>query len=201
MIKAISLIFEPAMTWEKIALARRKFSYIFLCYLTPLILVSVVGEILGVYYLGRRGYNGSTISLPLERIAAYGAAQLAASFLLVLIGAKLVQSVSQGFQGGNSYLKCFTVVAYTVSPLFLVRLLDAAPMMNPWASFGIGMALSIAILYQGVPRVLQPDPPDAFGVFLTSAFLLAGLAALLRFLTFWLLNGRGNLDSGNIPGL
>ena len=32
--------------------------------------------------------------------------------------------------------------------------------------------LSIKILYHGVPRIMLPDPPDAFGLYLMSALLL-----------------------------
>lgn len=189
MIKAISLIFDPAITWDKIALAKKGLGYVFFWFLTPLVLISVGGEMAGVVYLGRRADNGSTISIPEPRMIAYCGAELAMSFLVVFIGARLVKSVSETFHGRHSYAKCFSVVAYTLGPLFLLRLLDAFPVMNPWASFGIGMVLSVTTLYYGVPRVLQPDPPDAFGVYLISVLLLAGVAALARFLTLLVLDG------------
>ena len=181
MIKAIMLIFEPALTWDRIALAQRSFRFVLMFFLVPLIFISVGAEMAGVLYLHRRQEMGAQIKLPLVREMAYGAAQLIFSFGVVFIGSKLVKSVAETFQNRNNYSQCFKVVAYSLSPLFLVRMFDAFPAMNPWASFAIGMVLSVATLYYGVPRILQPDPPHAFGLYLVSVLLLTGLAGLARF--------------------
>jgi len=77
--------------------------------------------------------------------------------------------------------------------LFLVRLLDAFPFMNPWATFAIGIILSAAVLYSGIPRMLEPDPPHAFGLYITSAMLLIIIGGLGRFLTILVLDGKLNL--------
>jgi hypothetical protein len=109
---------------------------------------------------------------------------------VAFIGAKVVKSVAETFHGRNTFTQCFTLVAYTLSPLFLVHLLDAYPGMNQWASFGIGMVLSVAALYHGVPRVLQPDPPHAFGLYLISVLLLSGIAGLARLVSLLVLTGK-----------
>jgi hypothetical protein len=46
------------------------------------------------------------------------------------------------------------------------------------------------VLYQGVPRVMLPDPPHAFGLYFVSAMLLAIVAGLARFVTAWYLAGK-----------
>jgi hypothetical protein len=194
MIKAISLIFEPVVTWDKIAVAKRNLGFVFLWFLTPLVLISVAAETAGIFYLGRRADDGEAIRVPREHLILYVAAELVVSYALVFIGAKAIKAVSETFHGRNTYARCFTVVAYTLSPFFLFRVLDVFPVMNPWATFGIGIVISVTTtLYHGVPRVLQPDPPDAFGVYLLSAFFLAAIAALMRFLTLLVLQGRVGL--------
>ena len=45
-------------------------------------------------------------------------------------------------------------------------------------------------LYQGVPRILDPDPPNAFGLFFMSALVLFATTGLERFVTAWYLTGR-----------
>jgi hypothetical protein len=50
--------------------------------------------------------------------------------------------------------------------------------------------LSAAILYHGLPRVMLPDPPHAFGLYLMSVVLLVMISGLACFLTTWYLEGR-----------
>jgi hypothetical protein len=69
-------------------------------------------------------------------------------------------------------------------------LCDAFSIINPWLSFGVGIVLTIMVLYQGVPSVLDPDPPTAFGLYVGSAFLLAIVAALVRLLTLLVLQKK-----------
>ena len=47
--------------------------------------------------------------------------------------------------------------------MFTVNLLNALPQMPGWATWGIGIALSVSVLYQGLPRVMLPDPPHTLG--------------------------------------
>lgn len=190
MIKAIMLIFEPVLTWDRIAQAQRSFQFVLMFFLVPTILLSVGGEMAGIFYLGRPHELGESVKLPMLRVAAYAAAQLVASFAVVFIGAKMVKSVAETFQNRNNYAQCFRLVAYALSPLFLVRLCDAFPFMNPWASFGIGIVLCIATLYHGIPKVLLPDPPHAFGLYVVSTLLLTGVTGLARFLTWLIIAGR-----------
>lgn len=190
MIKAIMLIVEPTLAWDSVAMGRRRISQVCLVFLLPLLLLSLAGELAGMVYLGRHNPIEGTIKLPMMQIVEYGVSELALSFALVFIGGKLVQSLAQTFHTRNTYEESFTVVAYGLSPLFLVRLLNAFPFINPWVSFGIGMVLCVATLYYGLPRILEPDPPHAFGLYMMSAFLLSGVAALVRCITWLLLTGK-----------
>ena len=99
---------------------------------------------------------------------------------MVFLSALLLLKISQTFQNRQSYLKAFTTMAYGFSPLLLVRLLDAGPTVHPATTWGIGIVLTFWVLYQGIPHVMQPDPTHAFGVYLSSMFvvvLTSGLAS------------------------
>ena len=89
--------------------------------------------------------------------------------LIIVISATVLKSVCGTFHGRHNYTQAVATVAYGLSPLFLFHLLDAFPAMVPWASWALGIILSIAVLYQGVPRMMEPDPPHAFGLYLMSA--------------------------------
>ncbi len=51
---------------------------------------------------------------------------------MVLVSAMVLRTVSQTFEIRRTYRQAFTTMAYGFSPSVLVRVLDAAPMMNPW---------------------------------------------------------------------
>ena len=193
MFKPLFLIFEPAATWEKIAQARRSFVYLLTTHLLPLILLGSVVEGWGVARWGKwqptfdriRNFSRSeTITF-----------EVIYSLLLmgvVLVCALLLLKVSQTFFGRNNYREAFTTIAYSFSPLLLLRLLDAAPMMSPWASWMVGILLTVWILYQGIPRVMQPDPTHAFGLYLSTIIVTVLVSGLVRVLTgLYLL---GNVD-------
>jgi uncharacterized membrane protein YecN with MAPEG domain len=102
----------------------------------------------------------------------------------------MIKSIGETFHGRHSYTQAFTTVAYGLGPLFLLRLLDAFAGMSPWVCWSIGIILSIAALYHGVPRVMEPDPPHAFGLFFMSALLLALVSGLVRLVTASYLQGK-----------
>jgi hypothetical protein len=56
-----------------------------------------------------------------------------------------------------------------------------------WA---VGIILCAAVLYHGVPRVMEPDPPHAFGLFFMSSLLLALVSGLVRLVTISYLQGK-----------
>jgi hypothetical protein len=74
--------------------------------------------------------------------------------------------------------------------MFLLRLLDATPAPGPWVTWPIGILLSIGVVYHGLPPVMEPDPPNAFGLFFMSSLLLTMATGLERFVTAWYLAGR-----------
>jgi hypothetical protein len=110
--------------------------------------------------------------------------------LIVFMSAKVVKSMCETFHGRHSYPQAFATVAYGLSPLFLLHLLDVFQGVSPWVSWTAGIMLSIAVLYHGVPRMMEPDPPHAFGLYLMSALTVLLSTGLLRFVTAWYLQGR-----------
>jgi hypothetical protein len=194
MIKVLLLVFEPAMTWQKIAQAKWKTISILLFYLLPLLVLTLGGELAGMAHWGKAGeYLGKPQEfggkLPVSRdlLITYGVGQFVLSLALVAFSAKLMKSLVQTFSARQTYNQCFTVAAYAFGPLFLLRLCDAAPGMNPWATFAVGIVLTVATLYQGIPWVLEPDPPHAFGLYICTSLLLTCLGAVMRYLTLLLL--------------
>src|SRR6266853_4253691 len=190
MIKALLLIFEPFASWERIWRARRGVAFVLFLYLLPtLVLISAV-EGYGLRHWGRARELGPRRFYTPGEVIIFEVAQVLLFMVIVLIGAKLIKSVGETFHGRHSFTQCFVLVAYGLSPLFLLHLLNAVKDISPWITWAIGIILSIAVLYQGVPRMMEPDPPHAFGLYLMSSVLLLFIAGLARFVTAWYLQGK-----------
>ena len=73
----------------------------------------------------------------------FEAAQFLLSLLVVFVGANMLTAIGETFRGRHTYTQAFTTIAYGLSPLFLLRLLDAFKEVNPWVTWSIGIILSI----------------------------------------------------------
>ena len=192
MIKALLLIFDPIATWDRIFQARRSLVFILLAYLLPMVLLSTLCEAYGLVHWGKvRGeLGGDPKPFKMGETVVIEAAQFILSIGVIFIGANLVKALGETFHGRHTFTQAFATVAYGLSPLFLVHTLDALPSINPWVSWSIGILLSMSVLYQGVPRMMVPDPPHAFGLYIMSALLLALISGLVRFVTAMYLVGK-----------
>ena len=191
MIKALLLIFDTAATWDRISQAQRRVGFILVCFLLPLLGITSVVEGFGLVHWGRyRGEVPRMRMFSLPEAAIFEGAQVALWLLIIFTSAKVLKSVCGTFHGRHNYTQAFATVAYGLSPLFLFHLLDVFPAMVPWVSWALGIILSIAVLYQGVPRMMEPDPPHAFGLYLMSALTVLLATGLLRFVSAWYLQGK-----------
>lgn len=190
MITAILLIFDPGNTWDRIVKARRRFGFVLGLYLVPLLVLTAAGEAYGLYHYGKEQQAGRGPAITETFAEVFGAVQFVAGLAVVFAGAVMIQMIAGTFHGRHTYAQSFKLTAYALSPLFLLRLADAFHGMNPWISFAIGIVLSLGTLYHGLPRVLDPDPPNAFGLYLVSCFVLAMLAGLARYITLLVLHGK-----------
>ncbi len=190
MIKVLFLIFEPAVAWEKVALARRGYTFIFTTYLLPMLLLVTAAEGWGLLHFGKwqpKFQIVKTFSLP--EVLTYEIIQFSLMLGTILISALLILRVSQTFHSRNNYLQAFTLTAYAYSPILLFYFFNVTSSMNPAGPWVIGIALTIWILYQGIPRVLMPDPTHAFGLYLSAMFVVILTSGLERLITAMYLLG------------
>jgi hypothetical protein len=191
MFKTFFLIFEPGVTWDRIARARRGFGFILGWYLLPMILLAAVAEGWSLDRWGKWQPKFQRFTeFSLHNIVVFEIIQTVLLLAMVVLGAQLLLIISQTFQSRRNYLGVFTTVAYSYSPLLLARLLDASPVVNPWVSWALGIALTIWVLYQGIPRVMQPDPTHAFGLYFAAMFVMVLTSGMARLLTAMYLLGE-----------
>lgn len=190
MIQALLLIFLPTAAWERIVQKRHSIAYILLIYLVPLLVLTSAAEAYGLHRGRWQGEISHLKQYTINEAILFEAAQFLVTLLVVVIGAYLVKSMGETFHSRHTYRQAFTVVAYGLGPLLLLRALNAFPAISPWLSWSIGILLSIGALYQGLPRVLEPDPPHAFGLYFMSSLLLLLITGLVQFVTAWYLQGK-----------
>ena len=191
MIKAFFLIFEPTVAWDRISQARRGFAHIFFLYLLPMAVLATAVEGWGLARWGKWQPKFQKLKeFSTANVITFEAIQFFLLLAMVLVTALLLLKISETFESRRSYLRAFTTVAYAFSPLFLTRLLDAGPMMSPWVTWTIGLVLTVWVLYQGIPRVMQPDPTHAFGLYLSAMFVVLLTSGIARVLTALYLLGE-----------
>ena len=185
MIKAFFLIFEPGVAWARIAQVQRGFAYILGLYLLPMIVLSSVAEGWGLYHWGKWQPQFQKVRVFPHRaeIITIEVIQAGLFLIMVLLSALLLLKISQTFENRRNFLQAFTTMSYAFSPFFVVHLFDAGRMIHPATTWLIGIALTCWVLYQGIPLVMQPDPTHAFGVYLSSIFVILLTSGLARIFT------------------
>lgn len=195
MIKVFFLIFEPNVAWEKIAQARRGFAFISIIHVLPFLLAGAALEAWGLHLHGKwqpRFDRYQHFSVP--EIINFEVIQFVLLFAMVFVSAFLIYKIAHTFQDRLSFLQAFTTAAYGLSPLYLTHLMDAGASVHPAVPWLLGMALVMWILYQGIPRVMQPDPTHAFGVYLSAIIVVVLTSGLERAVTGMYLLGYMDLQ-------
>ncbi len=162
-----------------------------LVFLLPLILFSSSIESYALTRWGyQRGQFDGVATASQGQALRYGLTQLILELTMVFIGAQLLQWLVDTSSDRRTYTRCFTTVAYSLSPLFLSHLFDSIPGLNTWVCWTIGMTLSASALYLAIPRVLQPDQTKGFGVYLVSLLELTLLSGICHLIVLSTLDGR-----------
>lgn len=196
MIRVFFLIFEPDVAWDKIAQARRGIAFILGTYLLPFILLVTAAEGWALTTYGKWQPKFERTKIFAQTTAVHFEIVQALLLLATVFVAALLLHIANGtFRSRQSYLQSFTVTAYAFSPMLLSYLLNIGPGVHPAVSWGVGLALTVWVLYQGIPRVLQPDPTHAFGTYLFAVIIITMVSGMVRLFTGMYLLGDINFEN------
>jgi hypothetical protein len=192
MIKALLLLVRPVQTWDGIDRSARSVGYILLAHLLPLILLTSIAEGYGLMHWGKmqKGETRYLKHYQLNEVIVIETAQTVLLLGMVFLGAYAAKAYAGTFHRRHTYRHAFTAVAYGCAPLLTMRLGDLSSWLLPWIPWSIGMVLTIAVLYHGLPCILKPDPPHAFGLFFMTSLTLAVINGMLRLVTWYYFMGR-----------
>jgi hypothetical protein len=190
-IRAFSLIFNPSAAWDRILLSQPGMAFLLMRHLLPMMLIAAGAEGFGMVIWGKpQSVIHRVQKFTIGEAALYEFARFLMMLLIVASCAVLIKMFAETFGKRHTFRQTLTLVIYGLSPLFLFRVLDFTPGLSPWVTWGFGIVLCTEVFYQGVPRVMEPDPPNAFGLYFMSALVLVAITGLERFITAWYLQGR-----------
>jgi hypothetical protein len=190
MLRVLNLLFFPEKEWQKMALTPPPFWKILFLSTLPILILSLAIEGYAVFTLGDVGSFEQRKSFPIERILKYETFSAVASLLVLLLGSKILQSFGKGFNLETSLGTCFTLLALSYTPIFLMRIPDGLPAINTWICWSIGALLSIRTLYHGIALWLRPEQTKGFGLFLMNLVYIVVLSGLVHFVSGEVLHGR-----------
>jgi len=191
MIRTILLLVAPIHTWEGIFQARRSVGFILSTFLLPMVFLGCIVEGYGLAHWGKvQGEFSRLVIFKPREAAVFEALQLLVLLILALINAGLLKSTCGTFQGRQTFQQGFRTIAYGMGPYLLFRCLDAFSAVTPWVSWLIGILLTLAVLYHGVPKIMDPDPAHAFGLYVVTSLLLLFTTGILTLLTALTLRGE-----------
>jgi len=209
MIKALLLLIRPAPTWEEIATTGRSLVFVLFLYLLPLLLLTSGVEGYGLHHWGK-AQKGEVSYLKKFSVSETVVVEVAHSVLLLglaFVGAMATKSFADTFHRRNTYTQAFTAIAYGLGPLLVLRMADLSPAITPWVPWGVGLALTVAVLYHGLPCILRPDPPHAIGLYFLTSLTMIVISGLVRLIYVFYVEGRfrgltkivADLIGGNPP--
>lgn len=192
MIKALLLLIRPVQTWGAIDAANRSIAYVLCLHLLPLILLTSAIEGYGLMHWGKmhRGEMNYIKHYELKEVIVIETVISIGFLALAFLAAYATKNYAGTFHRRGTFRHAFTAIAYGLAPLLTLRLGDLSATLLPWIPWAAGMVLTVAVLYLGLPCLLKPDPPHAFGLYVMTSFTLVVIFGLWRLLTWQFFLGR-----------
>jgi hypothetical protein len=192
MIRMFLFVFRPAVEWDAVLQAKRGLGYILGIHLLPVMLMASIAEGAGMagsrkWHAGMHGVKNFTVG----EAMVWEMMQLMLMLVVIVLCAYLIRLMGESFNSRYPYRQGLILVIYTLSPLFLFRLMDGLPWISFWIPWGIGIFLSLKILYSGLPRILESDPSHALGLYFISSVFVVALTGAERLIFIRCLNGQG----------
>lgn len=193
MIRAFSLVWDPATFWERIVQERKNLGLVFLAYFFPMMMLAAAGEgfTLERWRIWMAGTHG-VMRFSFGQIVVFEAIRSAVACVIVGVSAHVIWLMREPFYGRYNYAEALVLVMYSVSPLLVCQVLTGVPQVSLWLSWGVGVYFSLKIFYHGVRCLAKTDPGSATGLFLLSSMVIIALTGVQRYMLIQCLSGRGS---------
>lgn len=175
------MFIDSATAWRWANEAGKGLLRLIVLHLLPLAAVGCIAEGYGLTHWGRRvGEFGAHRVYSLAEILPYEGARFGLSLLMVFLVACVLRLMANTFHARNGFLPAMTVAVFGSGPILLLRVADMFAVAPPWLTWAVGAVLSAAVLYQGIPRVMNADPTHALGLYMAGAMLVVLVSAVMQ---------------------
>ena len=193
MIRALSLVWDPATVWENIARDKKNLGYVFTAYFLPVMLLAALGEGFTLTQWGTWTAEGhGLMRFDFGQILIFETVRSAITCSIVGACSYLVWLLRDPFYARYNFSQSLVLVMYSLCPLFLLQVLNGIPGLNLWLSWGVGIYFSLRIFYPGVHTLAKTVPGSAAGLFFISSVAIISLTGAQRFMIIQCLTGHGS---------
>jgi len=180
---AVGLMLHPKKEWQKISEQKQTLSGHFLGYVLILALIGPLAGFYGTTTMGWQIGAREAVKLTIESAATIAVLYYFATVFAVFGLGLLVKWMLATYCDTNhpTLAECVALAGYTATPIFLVGIVEAYPVL--WLNFVIGLpalAYTVVLLYSGVPIMMKI--PEERGFLMSSSLLALGLVALVSLL-------------------
>jgi hypothetical protein len=183
MVLVLTMLISPARGWQWAARSSHGVLRTLLQHLFPLLLLGCVAEGYSMIQWGKPAYSFGAISaLTPAQVITLQFYEFAIGVLVVFACAGLLCALANTFHRRQTCSRALLLSVFGLGPIFLMRLVNAIPAVNPWISWGVGALLAVAVLYEGLPRVFNLDPAHTPGSYFSSSLIIVLVSGLGRLL-------------------
>jgi hypothetical protein len=192
MFRMFFFIFRPVTEWDALVRENRGLKFILGVHLLPALLAASIAEGAGMvwareWHAGIHGIKHFTVG----EAMIWEILQLMLMAVIIAVCAYLIRLMGESFNSQYPYRQTLTVVIYSLSPVFLLRILGVFPWISLWIPWGVGVFFALKILFYGLPRLLPFEPSHAAGLYLICSVFVVLLTGAERLVFIRCLNGQG----------
>lgn len=185
---AISLLYNTDKEWQNINNQKQSISHIYLTFLVFFAAIPPASAFIGSTYIGWSIGGGETHKLTTESALYLSIIAYFAILTAVFILSAFIQWMAKTYGANPTLATCVNLTAYSFTPLFLVGFLGTFPIL--WLDMLVSLiaiAMSINLLYKGVPVVMGIGQEKSF--LFTSSILTVCMVCMVGMLAvtiiFW----------------
>jgi len=159
---AISLLYNPDHEWKVINEKKESMTSIYLTYLVFFAAIPPVSAYIGATYVGWK-IGDETHKLTPDSALYLSIIAYVAILVAVLVVAWFVGWMAKTYGAKPSFDQCLALVAYSCTPLFVVGIFGAYPIL--WLDMLVSLvaiAMAVKLLYKGVPIIMGINEEKGF---------------------------------------
>lgn len=172
------ILFSPSEEWKKI---RDVDCTVGKCFYGYVFIMAAIAPVSG--YFGTTQFGWQIGAREAVKLSPDSALTIAIAYYLVMLVAVfsmglMIHWMGKTYKAEQSLSRCIRLAAFTVTPLFLVGIVELFPIL--WLNFVIGLpalALSVRLLYIGLPIMMEIDGERGF--LFSSSILAVGMVTLI----------------------